>query len=782
MLSVNVFYLLVVVNLKQVCHCDLSDNELGSGWTNDTIQLNNCSTGHSNSNDTVTVKDPLYFLVLAPYPDSGSFKPSWAGGPAVVPAAMVARDIINKRDDILRDYTIHFLVSDSGCNVVSKAVSNVTSGFFYSGKNIVGIIGPACSEATLTIAPLMIDSRLSLLQIAVATSPALTNVSRYPNTFRPSVSSLGVVDTYVELIRQKNYRHVGVLYEEERRFQTTVYSRFETVLGEMGIQLTSFGLTNVNFPIEEFRKKIRIIFVFGSDNFVQNLLCFIFNQKLTYPDYQFFFSDRKPANFYINVSFTLEGMPYSCSADEMKQVVLGMVFSEFRLTRLDRDTVTDIGISYSRYFKEYNKVLNLHLESIGLTKAINTEYHSNYFDATWALARSLNNSLPRLKERCLSLSNYMYGMPEITEIVREELLKLRFEGMRGRVEFSEKTHDGVNVTIIDINQILNISQADNLGGVGYYDPLAAEPLFFYPNESLLERADFDIEYITPPLSLGVVVIIAVSVLFVVLFACQVAYVAWGQHKTVKATSPNLNHLIFSGCYLSLVGAVTYTSAFVFIRISDINSSLVIPLHCSVLQWSSTMTYSLIFGTLCAKRWRIYRIFNDFTATQMKHLGDKILLLITLLPLAIDVVVNVLWNVIDPWYFSSKPGPGLLAVAICETDHDVVWAICIAIPKGVLTVIVLYFTVATRRIHKKEFRRTKSINILIYSLLIITGIFLPLFFILQLTVSLWAVSISYVSLCLFNLAFVVLCIVLVLLPPLNSPIKEKLLRRCPIKSN
>ena len=66
------------------------------------------------------VKIPLYFLVLAPYSDSEPFNPSWTGGPAVVPAAMVARDLINKSEDILKDYTIHFLMNDSGCNVVSK--------------------------------------------------------------------------------------------------------------------------------------------------------------------------------------------------------------------------------------------------------------------------------------------------------------------------------------------------------------------------------------------------------------------------------------------------------------------------------------------------------------------------------------------------------------------------------------------------------------------------------------------------------------------------------------
>ena len=70
--------------------------------------LCNEETGVNDSGNS-----PLYFLVMAPYPDSHPLSPSWEGGPAVVPAAIVARDLINKRDDILEDYTIHFLVNDS---------------------------------------------------------------------------------------------------------------------------------------------------------------------------------------------------------------------------------------------------------------------------------------------------------------------------------------------------------------------------------------------------------------------------------------------------------------------------------------------------------------------------------------------------------------------------------------------------------------------------------------------------------------------------------------------
>ena len=747
----------------------MSDRDVSSSTAN-------CSTSadcNINDTDTSAEKIPLYFLVMAPYPDCPPFHPSWEGGPAVVPAAIVAKDLINQRDDILRDYRIELIVSDSGCNISTKAVNSLIHGLFYSGRNIVGIIGPGCSEAALAIAPLVSDDKTSLIQIApTATSPSLTNTSLYPNTFRPIVSALGFVDFQLRLIEQKNYFHIGALYEVGRAFQSTVYGHFARRVVGKGVKLTSFGLLDGHFPLKEFRSRVRVIFVFASTDFARQVLCAAIVEGLLYPDYQFIFSNRRPSNFNTNVSFISGDLRYNCNETEMTQATRGMVFTNFRLTRQDRvNVMTDTGISYNQYSERYEKERKHHLQSIDLKELINTPHHSNYFDATWALALSLNNSLPRLQEMGLSLSNCTYQMPETTKIVREEILNLRFEGMRGRVQFSRETHDGADVTIIDIYQV---SEGNNYGLIGFLDPLNSPDIKLLKNASLIP-GHFDQR---PHISFGIIITIVVSILFVALLSCQIANVVWGSHKNIKATSPNLNHLIFSGCYLSLIAAIIYTNVFVFIDVTvTAESNVLVPVHCSALQWSCTMMYSLVFGTLCAKRWRIHRIFSSFRAMPVKYVSDNILIPIALFPLVIDFVINVLWNSVDPWQFNIEQSIHLSA---CQTKNEIVWTICVAVPKVILTIIVLYLTIATRRVHKKEFKQTKSINILIYSLVILTGIFLPIFFILQTAtgniLSKWLTTISYLIFCMFDIGFVVLCIILVLLPPLIPSVRAKLLKR------
>ena len=746
----------------------------GATCLHDINAINDCSS-LNQSKSVIGEKLPLYFLVMAPYPDVFPFNPSWEGGPAVVPAAFVAKDLINKRDDILRDYRIELVVSDSGCNVPTKAVNGLIEKVFHSkgNRNIVGIIGPGCSEATRATATLITDDQISLIQIAPsATSPDLTNPTLYPNTFRPIVSALGFVDTYIEFINQRGYRHVGALYEVDRPFQTTVYTRFQEKALKEGIQLTAFGLFGAHFPLDEFLFKVRIIFVFASFSFTHQLLCLAYHKQMFHPDYQFIFSNRKPMNFLRKVILSSNGI--RCDRHQMKRVVTGMIFSDFRLRRQNRtENDTHPGISFNEFNNMYTQVRNCHLKMLGLNNTVHTGHHSGYFDATWALALSLNSSLPRLKEKGLSLSNYTYQMPEITRVIKEELLNLSFEGMRGEIKFSGETHDGANSTIIDIYQVLNTSAPD-YSLVGEHNPsLQGSPLEFDHNALLLTQANFDLIYVIPHYSIGILVVIAAMLLFLVLLACHIAYIVWRQYRTIKASSPRLNHLIFAGCYLAIGGIIVYTNTYVFINISKENM-VSFTVHCIALHSAVTLTNPLVFGTLCVKTWRVYCIFYKYNSWLTEYLNDKILLLVVLLLLALTVVVNILWSTINPWEFVDMQGPDLQAVAECRTEYQLVWVLVVTVPQGILTMLVIYLAIATRGIRKEEFKETKSINSFLFFLLLLNGACLPLSFILRRgVIHYWRIVLSYLCFCLWLLGSALLCIVFLILPPLIPLIKDKI---------
>ena len=410
--------------------------------------------------------------------------------------------------------------------ILSKTIANLIHGLFYSGKNIVGIIGPGCSEATLAIASLITDKQLSLLQVApTATSPYFTDTTHFPNTFRPLSSSLGYVEFYLDLIKSKKYRKVSALYEVQRNFYVSLYNRFENQVDEMDIKLVYFGLIDAKFPVSEICFKIRIIFVLASTNFSHELLCFVFQKGMIYPNYQFIFSNRNANEFMTTIEFTFGTVTYSCSPENMMKAVYGVLFADFSLKRRDKENATtDTKISYNDYENLYNVTRECHLKSLGLMKEINTQHHTNYIDATWALALSLNNSIPHLNKRGMSLSEYKYKRPEITQLVREELLKLSFEGMRGRVEFSENTQDGANVTLFNIHQLLNINGDYVYSVIGEYSPSQEEPFHFHSNAMILTQDSFGLIYLRPHISFGIMTGSAVAFLFAALLACHIASV------------------------------------------------------------------------------------------------------------------------------------------------------------------------------------------------------------------------------------------------------------------
>ena len=142
------------------------------------VLLSSCSavvTGgrlHLSTNEEHARKHKLYLLSILPYPDS-SLNPSVAYGPDLFPAAQLAVDHVNNRSDVLRDYSLELIEADGGCNVTSKARISLVSQLFHSGKQIVGIIGPLCSDSAKVVGAMAGRSEIALISIHQGSSAVL---------------------------------------------------------------------------------------------------------------------------------------------------------------------------------------------------------------------------------------------------------------------------------------------------------------------------------------------------------------------------------------------------------------------------------------------------------------------------------------------------------------------------------------------------------------------------------------------------------------------------------
>ena len=268
----------------------------------------------------------------------------------------------------------------------------------------------------------------------------------------------------------------------------------------------------------------------------------------------------------------------------------------------------------------------------------------------------------------------------------------------------------------------------------------------------------------PPFGLGVFILIVAFITLIAVALLQLLFLYHSDKKSIKASSPTLNNLIFSGNYISLVGVLSYTSKETFVE--SVHQK---PVHygvlCSTIMWCNVFAITLVFGTLCVKTWRIYRIFGFFRQGRVRYASDGILVSFVVLLLLIDLIYLLAWNLISPWQINddtSTSSEHLINLYTCTCDKLIYWLVPLIAYKGVLAVTVVYLSILIRRIKRKEFDFSKYMIALIYTLLLLYAILIPVH-ILFISMS---PLLSFLAQTILALATVYASCVFLFLPPLR----------------
>ena len=713
----------------------------------------------------------LNILALGPYP--GRIHPSWAGGPALIPAAQLAADLINNHSSLLPGYHLNIVPVDSGCNYIGTLYVNVFEKILDAycstlGSTTVGIVGPGCSEATLNLAPLIIRNELNLMQISIATTPEINGSdSRYDNTFRTVSSALKFVDTFRSLLDRTRWRRFAVLYDHRRRYHTELYREFKKSYMSQGIYssgIDEFLLEGVFNTLNHDR--IRVIFVFAGQKAARNILCVAYNKSKIFPTHQWIFTERGVSDF--NESISVNHI--KCSKEEMVTALNGVILSEFQFRREDNDTKTISNITFDEYENKYNEYFEKHLRKRDINKSNVTvgaeQYALPYFDAVWALALSLNSSLEELDEQNLTLFRYCYNKSSmcaskrVGDVIRTHIEALKFEGMSGTIEYDSQTRSiapsvGIKVTQFNSHEAVPVCLHEN-------QSMTCNTSFNH--DAVIIKDEFIAIIRKPPLGLGVFILIVAFVMLIAVALLQLLFLYYSDKRSIKASSPTLNNLIFSGNYISLVSVLSYTSKETFVD-SVHQRSVHYGVLCSTVMWCNVFAITLVFGTLCVKTWRIYRIFGFFRQGRVRYVSDGILVSFVVLLLLIDLVYLLAWNLISPWQINddiSTSGDHLINLYICNCDKLIYWLVPLVAYKGVLAAVVVYLSILIRRIKRKEFDFSKYMIALIYILLLLYAVLLPIHILFITTIPI----LSFLAQNVLALATVYASCVLLFLPPLR----------------
>ena len=145
-----------------------------------TCDFENISTSQLKPHNSSTI----YLLTLLPYPqdrDTNSLQPAWNRGADILPAAELAVQHVNQDPSMLQGYRVDLVNADGGCDIATRTLTSFFKHVFKSGsthsrgKQIAGIIGPSCSESTITV------SSITCL-LYTSPSPRDATLSRMPSS------------------------------------------------------------------------------------------------------------------------------------------------------------------------------------------------------------------------------------------------------------------------------------------------------------------------------------------------------------------------------------------------------------------------------------------------------------------------------------------------------------------------------------------------------------------------------------------------------------------------
>ena len=269
-------------------------------------------------------------------------------------------------------------------------------------------------------------------------------------------------------------------------------------------------------------------------------------------------------------------------------------------TSLESDTVLVSKETYAEFIMKHEQDIKLIEQQYKQYNLTPSEFASYWYDQVWAIALAVNNSLPVLENRNLSIDNYTIGQPAITDVIEEQMANLSFQGAGGWVEFNQYHSVSTPVEIYWVTGNGSVKQ------VGIFDPNNKSNLSISIESD--ELPDDRPPPVPPPVSvLSLPVVIVLSLLFgivILLISLQlVLLLYYRNHKVVKATSPQLSILIFIGCYLISLASL-FTIIFASIAPSEIAEKALIGI--AFLLYVNGV--SLILVTITIRLLRVYRIF------------------------------------------------------------------------------------------------------------------------------------------------------------------------------
>jgi gamma-aminobutyric acid type B receptor len=539
----------------------------------------------------------------------------------------------------------------------------------------------------------------------------------------------------VATIKFFHWKQVGIVTQNENLF-TENEEILREILNEINVTL----LLSNSFDSDEnpannpmiFAENAHIFFLNAYENKARQVACAAYQRGLYGKYYSWIFVGWYDYQWWMQESDELH--PFNCTVEQMEEFVnYSLIVQQYPINDM-RDKEVIGGYSYNSFIEEYNKRINN-----------NSIYNHSYtahiaYDATWTLALALDKVERKLSSGDIGdcpnpnnitrLYDFKHRNSTVACLIRSELTKTSFEGLTGSVLFGVNGTRSVDSSPIRIFQIRDNTQviiatwrgsADSMVNVTYIGNFNEKIVFPYgiPPDGTPER---NISFFH--ISLIVILYTLASVGLVCCLVCFIFILAFRKKRVVRLTSPNLDYIIIAGLAMTFISV--YFRAYPK-PIDDESTVIIVPLFCGITSSLDFIAYTLTFGTILCKMWRIYYIFHN-PSPNKKMLSDYHLIAMVCFITAPMVVLLIIRFAIPytrpkaildvdsehPAGFDERNVYQEFFLYKCSNfNYSIIWRILSFLYFGVLQIIALVLAVQTRKVRIKILNDSKEVTAIIY---------------------------------------------------------------------
>ena len=670
-----------------------------------------------------------------------------------LPAAVIAMEEVNLA---LEGYHLQLDVRNTSCdrftaiNELIRSTEDARS----SDSPHVAVLGPGCLDVTEAVSPLA--HRLFLPQVSYANDinvPVLVAERRtdFPdlfqivrNLFQTTKTALRVMD-YFGWTEQ-----VGFVYDNDHIYTSTVEQLARSSGRDFVLELSEGDVDiAINIPegvfvelledaraelISEFmdsvrERTIRVIAGLVGEESACRMMCEAKEGIIPGEGFVWVFVGAYREKWWLNEAYC----PCQLNDSDVESVIL--VSSQTKNT-FSNDTL-ELGNNLAALKSEYIRRLNNWCPETNDTRP--NPFFTTSYDALLTLGLAINSSLAILNA---SLEDYTpYGNATVKhykaslyESIFNSLAKTNITGATGRLRFSS-TGDRLGADVVQ--QI----QGGVMTPVGLFSSEAgaleiSEDELVWPGGGGvpgLFPVDEQKTATISILALTLVVTIGSNIFTLVIMGLVIRH---RSHRIFVASGQRLNYIVFAGAFMA------FSTIYLFVlfesplgpRIPDgLFSSI-----CIVRLYMIMMGFTLTFGTLFVRAWRIYRIFNNPFVAKRKYSDTYLMMMVGVLAL-VDIVLVTVYIIADRYGRSiSRADADYDSFIACtylgcaSRDYFVAGTGILAMYKVLQMLLFLFVVSLVRRgvIERKIYDDSKFLAIALY----VTAVFFLLGLPLQLLLS------------------------------------------------